>query len=294
MDNELTENRLEAESVEDSQNNYSGLTTNDLGSYLNGSDLTQILRRPITSRSPVRSITSRNSPKTSRRLEWLEEIIGQLYYYIPPSLVGQLRQDGRIFLRKLGIDEHNQSRTGYFSRKQLFNVLVVLLIDHHKRRGIRTSREFLQELTDTCFPGTKLRPSDLLDAKSILRSYGLLIIGSKQTSLRSSILNTSFIMRPILEKALIDAGYTDLDLLFQDFRLALERETYPRRDPVLAVLILMGYLLSNTQIYNISVQEYSRIIEGILPDIQDKFPSFKISSKDYLANAIYRFRGRNN
>lgn len=271
--------------------NYSGLTTQDLGSYLNGSDLTQILRRPISSRSPARNLISRNSAKVTRRLEWLDEILGQLHYYIPSSLVGRLRQDVRIFLRKLEQDE--QVGSTYFSQKQLFNVIVILLIDHHKRRGIRTSRTFLQELTESCFPGSKLRPSDLLDAKALLRKHGLLVVTSKQPSLRSAILNSSLILRRLIEESLTKAGYTDLDLLFQDFRIAIEREIYPRRDPVLAVLILMGWLVSTTQVFNMSVQEYCRIIYNITPIIQERFPTFKLQSKDYLANAIYRFRGQN-
>ena len=134
----------------------SNQATNELGTYLNTYDLSAILQRTIRSSSSTRSFARHNTIKFSRWLEWLDELLGQFYYYFPPSMIEELKSEVKPIMKQLLKEENGKN----FTRRDLFRILCVLVISHHKNRNIRTPRNALQELSENCFSAKKLKPND--------------------------------------------------------------------------------------------------------------------------------------
>ena len=152
--------------------------TSELGTYLDTYDLSRILQRTIRNSSSTRSFARHNTVKFSRWLEWLDELLGQFYYYFPPSMIEELRTEVKPIMKRILKEENGKN----FTRRDLFRVLCALVIFHHKNRSIRTPRNSLQELSEISFSAKKLKPNELLDAKKLIDKYGRAKVGIRKSA----------------------------------------------------------------------------------------------------------------
>lgn len=253
--------------------------SNELGTYLDTFDLSKILQRTIKSSSSTRSLIRHNTVKFTRWLEWLDELLGQFYYYIPPAMIEELRIESKNLMKQILKDEKVKN----FTKRDLFGILCAFVIMHHKNRNIRTPRNTLQELSQNCFSGKNLKPKELLNAMKMINEYGREKIGiRKNASLRLSIISTALNLKTLLSEEL----KMDLTKTFKDLNELIKQKNFPQQEPVKGALIMLGKLI--TQKTSLTVQDYVNKISNSRK-LSEKYPLVKLEEKN-LATAIYRFR----
>ncbi|MHA1910478.1 MAG: hypothetical protein ACTSYA_02175 [Candidatus Kariarchaeaceae archaeon] len=259
----------------------SNQATNELGTYLNTYDLSKILQRTIRNSSSTRSFARHNTVKFSRWLEWLDELLGQFYYYFPPSMIEELKAETKPIMKQILKEENGKN----FTRRDLFRVLSTLVIFHHKNRNIRTPRNSLQELSENCFSGKKLKPNELLDAQKLIKEYGRGKVGiRKNASLRSAIMSSALNLRKTLDEEL----KLDLGDIYQEMNELIKERIFPQQEPVKGAIIMLGKLISNKT--SLTVKNYVKKIVNS-EKITENYPSVKLEEKN-LRTAIYRFKIR--
>jgi hypothetical protein len=262
-------------------------SVSELGTYLNTNDLSKILHRTIRNSSSTRSFARHNTIKFSRWLEWLDELLGQFYYYFPPSMIEELRAEANPIMKQILNDDNNKNNGKNFTKRDLFRVLCAFVIFHHKNRNIRTPRNSLQELSETCFLGKKLKPNELLDAKKLINNYGRTKVGiRKNTSLRSAIMNSALNLRKILNEELL----IDLDDIYLEMNELIIEKVFPQQEPVKAAIIMLGKIIS--QKTKLTVQDYVKEMVNS-QKLAENYPLVQLEEKN-LASAIYRFKTSQN
>ncbi|MCG3218929.1 MAG: hypothetical protein KAR35_07980 [Candidatus Heimdallarchaeota archaeon] len=253
--------------------------TSELGTYLNTNDLSKILQRTIRSSSSTRSFARHNTIKFSRWLEWLDELLGQFYYYFPPSMIEELRAEAKPLMKKILKEDKGKN----FTKRDLFRVLCAFVIFHHKNRHIRTPRNALQELSENCFSAKKLKPNELLDAKKLISDFGRGKVGiRKNTSLRSAIISSALNLRMILSEEL----QLNLDETYKEMNELISEKIFPKQEPVKGALIILGKLISQNT--SMTVQDYVKKLVNS-KKLAENYPLVKLEEKN-LATAIYRFK----